>query len=69
VLDWLEQRTGDGGHVAAGAFTAADLFFAPMVDYHRTKTGDDATFGARPSLARWFKETSGRPSFPATGAA
>ena len=68
VLDWLERRMADSDHIAAGAFTAADLFFAPMVDYHRGKTGDDMTFGKRPNLARWFKAMSGRPSFAATTA-
>ena len=69
VLDWLERRIADTGHAAAGAFTAADLFFAPMVDYHRGKTGENMTLGKRPNLGRWFKAMSERPSFAATKAA
>jgi glutathione S-transferase len=69
VLDWLERRIGDRGHVAGSTLTAADLFFAPMVYYHRGKVGDDMTIGKRPRLGAWLDRMAARPSFILAAAA
>jgi glutathione S-transferase len=68
VLAWLENTVGGGGHIVDASLTAADLFFAPMIDYHRAQVGDETTFDRRPALCAWFNAVAARPSFVATKA-
>lgn len=65
ALDWLDRSVA-GGYVVGSGLTAADLFFAPMLDYHRGRRGDGPTFDRRPNLAAWFHAMGRRPSFVET---
>jgi glutathione S-transferase len=46
---------------------AADLFVAPMLDYHIAEVGDDHVWPNRPKLEAWFRSISKRRSFIDTG--
>ena len=65
VLDWLDERAGEAEWLSGGAPGAADLFFAPMFDYHRAQAGA-AGIDRRPALGAWFGRVSSRPSFGET---
>lgn len=68
VFDWLEKQLANSTYLAGPEFGAADLFVAPMLDYHIHEAGSDHLWSGRPKLRAWFESVSGRPSFCDTGA-
>lgn len=65
ALDVLEQGL-EGGALAGGALSHADLYCGAMVDYvARARTGR-ALVDERPAVAAWLAALRARPSFPAT---
>lgn len=64
LLDWLDAGLAGGGWPAG--LGAADLFLAPMVDYHLRQVGREAVIPGRPSLEAWFARIAERPSFTET---
>jgi len=68
VFNWLEQQLVNLAYLAGPEFGAADLFVAPMLDYHRHQVGSDFLWSDRPKLRAWFESVSRRPSFLDTGA-
>lgn len=67
VLDWLESSLA-GPWLVGDSLTAADLFYAPMVDYHRKQVGEERAFNNRPRLKEWMRRMSERSSFKETAA-
>lgn len=66
VLDWLETRTSAGRFLVGDRVTAADLLFAPMIDYHAKQVGEDRAYRSRPGLRQWMGNVSMRRSFQET---
>ena len=68
VFDWVDGELRSKPYLSGKAFGAADLFFAPMLDYHIAQAGSDHVFHARPALQKWVSDTSKRASFVNTSA-
>lgn len=63
VFDWLEGRLASRAFIVADHLSAADLFLAPMLDYHFEQFDRNEVFADRPGLRRWFEAMAKRPSF------
>lgn len=66
-FDWLEHQLEQSDWLAGEAAGAADLFVAPMLDYHIAQAGADHVWLNRPRLGAWFDAFRHRPSFVETG--
>jgi glutathione S-transferase len=66
VFDWLESVLERGPFLSGEAIGAADLFVAPMLDYHINEVGSDHVWRDHPKLKAWFKSISKRDSFKNT---
>lgn len=66
VFDWLESVLQEGPYLSGDVVGAADLFLAPMLDYHVNEAGSDHVWPDRPALKTWFEAVSARDSFTQT---
>lgn len=67
VFDWLEHTLQDSVWLSGKSPGAADLFVAPMLDYHVAENGSDHVWPNRPKFEAWFDAIRQRPSFVDTG--
>lgn len=67
-FDYLERVLRQSAWLSGPEPGAADLFVAPMLDYHIAEIGSDHVWSNRPKLEAWFNAVSRRRSFIETGA-
>ena len=66
VFDWMETTLAGRKTLAGQEVGAADLLFAPMLDYHVGEAGADRLWFERPNLEAWFAAINERRSFADT---
>ena len=66
-FDSLERVLAQSEYLSGEAVGAADLFVAPMLDYHIAEVGSDHVWSNRPRLEAWFDTIRQRRSFVETG--
>jgi glutathione S-transferase len=67
-FDSLERVLQQSAYCSGQVVGAADLFIAPMLDYHIAEIGSDHVWLNRPKLEAWFNTIRQRQSFVETGA-
>ena len=58
----LDAMVGDGGYLAGGAVSLADLHLVPLIEYLSATPEGERILDATPNLGRWWDGMSGRPS-------
>ncbi len=66
ILPHFDRQLGRGKYLAGPAFSAADLYLAPLLSYFPDIPELRAMLDAAPNCRRWMGEIAARPCFKAT---